>query len=196
MPLSFSKLVDFLGEKGFIPKKVYTYENACFYIELLSVKDAEQFFLYIPSKYFIEPDNFQPTIKMKQINMSSSKNITDEYGDTPDIQDIYGEVPINLYDEEKDFEEHLENNYKHSISLEKINKDDIQDIKSVYRQLKRLKFSVQNISYKVAIVFKNYICVIRRDDSIDCFSVKTSNIYTDKQFYIICDLDRFLQTCN
>ena len=59
MPLSLSKLEDFLSKQGFIPNKFFIMDNTCFYIELFAVKTSDIFLLYIPSKYSFrkDPDN-------------------------------------------------------------------------------------------------------------------------------------------
>jgi len=54
MPLSIHKLQDLFNAKGFIASKYFVHNDLCFYIELFSIKTADIFFLYIPTKYEIE----------------------------------------------------------------------------------------------------------------------------------------------
>lgn len=184
MTLSISKLEELLSSKGYVIDKYFIMDKYCFYLQILSIHTSELFLLYIPSKYNfeVEGDN---VYKIKYINISSPT-----YGSNPnaiDIQDTYG---IQNYDilEEK-VEEHLESNYKHGIELSDISKDDTEIIKSIFRQMKRLKYSVQNLKYKLAIFYKNYICAIRRDDSIDCFFVKNYERDEAKKLLIVADLE-------
>ena len=129
---------------------------------------------------------------MKYIDMASSGNLADEYAGKQgnnDIVNTYGDMQVQLSPDKDEMEEHLENNYKQAISLDEISNDDITDIKAIYRQLKRLKFCVQNLKYKLAITYKNYICAIRRDDSIDCIMIKNYPRDPVKQLLVIVDLE-------
>ena len=69
MPLSIKKLEKLLAIKGFIPNKFFVMHNVCVYIEVISINNADIFFLYIPSKYeFII--NGSNTHKIKYIDTS------------------------------------------------------------------------------------------------------------------------------
>jgi hypothetical protein len=196
MPLSIAKLQEFLSSKGFVPNKYFIIDGSCFYIELFCLKTADIFLLYIPSKYDIRVRPDSNVYKIKYIDMGSSDNLTDEYAGKPDnldIENAYGNMQVHLSPDKDKMEEHLESNYRHAISLNDISKDDTTDLKGVYRQLKRLKYCVQNLKYKLAIIFKNYLCSIRRDDSIDCFAVKNYPREDCKQLLVIIDLETFYE---
>jgi hypothetical protein len=189
MPLSLSKLDDFLISKGFYINKYFILDNSLFFVELYSPKIAETFYLYIPSKYTIEiKDKRDNMYKLKSIDIEKGENIADEYGEIPhNIEDIYN-ANINLLPKDG-VEEQLQNNYRQDIKLKDISKDDNEFLKSLYRQLKRLRYCVQNIPYKLAIQYKNYILPIRRDDTIDIYSIKNFSRDTNKKIYIIIDLE-------
>lgn len=194
MPLSIAKLQDFLSSKGFVPNKYFTMEGSCFYIELFCLKTADIFLLYIPSKYDIQVKSDNNVFKIKYIDMSNSDNITDEYAGQPDnldIENAYGNMQVQLSPDKDKMEEHLESHYRHGISLSDISKDDTTDLKGAYRQLKRLKYCVQNLKYKLAIIYKNYLCAIRRDESIDCFTAKNYPREDCKQLMVVIDLETF-----
>lgn len=194
MPLSFTKLNEFIISKGFIPNKYFVMDGYIFYIEIFSLKTSDIFLLYIPSKYDIEPMKTENVYKIKYIDMSNSDNITDEYAGLPnnvDIENAYGNMQIQLSPDKEGLEEHLENNYRHTISLKDISKDDTTDLKAIYRQLKRLKYCVQNLNYKLSIVYKNYICSIKRDDSLCCLTIKNYPREDSKKLFIVVDLETF-----
>lgn len=193
MPLSISKLQEFLTNKGFVPTKYFIMDEAIFYIELFSIFTAEIFLLYIPSKYnfYIKDEN---THKIRYIDMQESDNLTDEYAGVPDnidVENAYGNTDINLSPDKDHIEKDLEKHYNKPISLKEISKEDIITLKSLYRQIKRLGFCVQNIKYKLGILYKNYICAIRRDDTISCFSIKHFPRDEKKKLLIIVDLETF-----
>lgn len=196
MPLSIHKLQELLLTKGFAPTKYFIQDNLCFYVELLS-KSADIFLLYIPSKYdiTIKPDDVSaPTYKIRYIDMNTEENITDEYAGKPDDLDVeatYGDTHIELSPDKEKIEEHLENNYKHPISLRDMSKDDATDLKALFRQMKRLTYCVQNLKYKLGVFYKNYICSIRRDNSISCFDVKHHPQISCKKLMVVVDLETF-----
>lgn len=196
MPLSISKLQNFLARKGFIANKYFVMNGSCFFIELFCLKTADISLLYIPSKYYIQVNFKENVYKIKYIDMESSDNLPDEYAGQPnnfDIENTYGNMQVLLSPDKDRLEEHLENNYRHAISLKDISKDDTIDLKALYRQLKRLKYCVQNLSYKLGIIYKNYICAIRRDDTIDCFAIKNYTRGHCKQLMVIIDLETFYE---
>lgn len=192
MPLSISKLQDLLGAKGFIPNKYFVMDGMVFYIELFAVKTSDIFLLYIPSKYNFTIKSGDNVFKIKYIDMDGSETVEDEYAGTPDNVDIevaYGDVNIELSPDKNKIQEHLEDGYRRPISLKDISKDDTVSLKALYRQMRRLRYCVQNIKYKLAVMYKNYFCAIRRDDSIDCMTIKNYPRIDCKKLMVVADLE-------
>ena len=193
MPLSISKLEDLLNLKGFLATKFYIMHDVCVYIEILYKTNAESFLLYIPSKYKFIVKNIPNKYEIKYIDIKEINNITENYAGIPDKNDIentYKEIDINL-NQGDDMEEQLEEKYKKQIILRDITNNDYKEVKDTVRQLKRLKFCIQNVKYKIAILYKNYLCTIKRDDSIECFLIKKINNANCKKLYITVDLELF-----
>ena len=195
MPLSVDKLIDLLNSKGFLINKYFILDGLCFYLEIFSIKTAEVFLLYIPSKYEFEISKKMSSVyKIKYINMESSDNVMDEYAnENQEPEDVYGDMNVELSPDKEKIEEHLENNYKHAIDLKDISDEDTNTLKAIYRQTKRLKNCVQNLKYKIGIGYKNYLCGIRRDDTISCFLIKHMERIDKKKLYVIVDLETFYE---
>jgi predicted DNA-binding protein YlxM (UPF0122 family) len=196
MPLSLRKLENLLASKGFVSTKFFELDGSCFYIELYSIQTADTFLLYIPSKYTFQFTDEPNVFKIKYLEMSGADNITDEYAmkqEDLNIEDIYGDTNIELPHGKQNLEQNLENYYKHPITLKDISNEDTMVLKAIYRQIKRFKYCVQNLKYKLSILYKNYICAIRRDDSIDCFSIKNYPRDNFKKLLIIVDLETFYE---
>jgi len=194
MSLSLAKLENLLVSKGFVVINYFELDEACFYIELFAVKTADTFLMYIPSKYNFPITNGTNSFKIKYLDIDNADNVPDEYAvkqEDVDIEDIYGNTNIELSADKKNMEEELENNYKRPISLRDISGNDTLTLKAIHRQLRRFKYCVQNLKYKLAVIYKNYICAIRRDDSIDFFSVKNYPRNDSKKLMIIIDLETF-----
>lgn len=195
MPLSLNKLEKLLSTKGFIIKKYFIIHGLCVYIEILSIINADFFMLYIPSKYEIKVENNENTYNVEYIELNENGNIPEDYAgetDNFDLEKNYDEIDIDFSKNEKnDLAEHLEENYNHPVCLKDMNKDDKKNLQDVFRQLRRFKFCVQSIKYKLAIIFKNYLCCIRRDDSLECFSIKNYSTKENKRLMISMDLETF-----
>lgn len=190
MPLSLTKLQSLLFKKGFLVKKYFSIDNFCVFIELYAVKTSELFFLYIPSKYDFDCSHEQENYKIKDLDINISATTNDEYATANDgLIEKYRNYMINITPEDGKVLQELENNYKQNINLKDISDEDFTAIKSIYRQLRRLKYCVENIKYKIAILYKNFLCCIRRDDSISCFAIKKYEGSPIKKLYIISDLE-------
>jgi len=195
MPLSLQKLEKLLSLKGFIPCAFYIIDKLCVYIEVISV-DGEIFLLYIPSKYkfTIEKHDSIPVYKINYIELDEPNNIPDDYAGVPDqndVENIYQE--IDLSPSKGDIDKHLEENYKKNIQLQELKREDFKELKDISRQLKRLKFCVQNVRYKISILYKNYLCSIKRDDSIECYVIKKYPFKNYKKMYVSVDLELFYE---
>lgn len=194
MPLSINKLKEYLASKGFIPVRFFVLDDLIFYIEVLSSQNAGTFFIYIPSKYEFGVKKGEDNYKIRYVDMEGGDNTADEYaGGSVSVESIYRGDDINLSPDNGKIEEHLENNYRRPISLDDISSEDSVELRSIYRQMRRLRYCVQDIKYKVAIINKNYICAIRRDDSIDCFVIKHYPRRNHKKLMIVADLEMFYE---
>lgn len=194
MPLSVNKLEKLLSTKGLIPKKYFAVDGLCVYMEVISISNADSFMLYIPSKYEINIGRGNDIYKMNYIDVDETGNIPTEFAGEPDNFDLenqYDEVDMNnVSDNSKgDMILQLEENYNHPISLKDINKDDTNNLREIFRQLRRLKFCVQSIKYKLCIIYKNFICCIRRDDTFEGFAVHRLGGNTERKLMVSLDLE-------
>jgi hypothetical protein len=124
----------------------------------------------------------------------SEDNTADDYAGKPDehvVENTYQEIDVKMSPtvQGNNIGHHLEENYKRSITLKDISPEDSKELKDIIRQLKRLRFCVQNVKYKIAILYKNYLCSIKRDDSIECFSIKKYRGKACKKLFVTCDLE-------
>lgn len=195
MPLSLNKLEKLLTVKGLLPKKFFIMHNLCVYIEVLSISNADSFMLYIPSKYEIHVGSGDDVYKVRYIDITEDGNIPGDYAGDPDNFDLeqqYDEVDIDLSPDNRrhsDMAGHLEENYNHPVSLKDISKEDTNKLREIFRQLRRLKFCVQSLKYKLCILYKDYLCCIRRDDTFECFVVRYLRGPAERKLMITLDLE-------
>ena len=103
--------------------------------------------------------------KISYVDIKEDGSIPDEYAEEPDnfdLENAYTEVDIALDSSHNDMAGHLEESYNHPLSLKDMSKEDKTNLREIFRQLRRLRFCVQNLKYKLCIVYKGYLCCIRR----------------------------------
>jgi hypothetical protein len=195
MPLSINKLEKLLSKKGLLPKKYFTMHGLCVYIEVLSISNADSFMLYIPSKYEISISDMENVYKTRYIDVSEDGNIIGDYAGEPDnfeLEKEYDEVDIDLSPDNRhrdDMAGYLEEHYNHPLSLKDITRDDTKHLREIFRQLRRLKFCVQSLSYKLCILFKDYLCCIRRDDTFEGFAIQNLRGPSEMKLMVTLDLE-------
>ena len=166
------------------------------YLEVFNTLTAENFLLYIPSKYEISTDGVvgNDIYKISYIKINENGYIPGDYGGEPDdyeLQKQYEEVDVNFTPDLKrtDLTERLEHNYNYPVALKDIGKDDVSKLREIFRQLRRLKLCVQNVKYKVCIIYKSYMCCIRRDDTFEAFKIKNYSNEGNRRLYVSLDLE-------
>ena len=208
MPLSVNKLVKLLSAKGFVPLRFYTLSGTCAFVEIISLKNGDTYMMYIPSKYEFDTSRYENNLKLKNIDIDDEDkkdiNIPSEYAGEPeglDVEEKYegqisldSEYPYSKKDSD-DFklEDKLVDHYRRPILLKDIDSQDNQDVKCIFRQLKRLKFCVQNLRYKLMIIYRRFLCVIHRQDYIECFFCKKLPLSNHRKLIITMDLELFYE---
>lgn len=193
MPLSLNKLETILTEKGFIPISYFTNKKMVMLIHLVCQRSNKMFFLYIPSKYDFETGNRENVFDVIYFDFDNPV----EDADIVDIKDLenhkYKEIILDMTDKDNgEIKSVLEKKYNRPINMNKIAADDLNIIKSIYRQLRRFRNCVQDLEYKIIIIYKYYICMIRRDNSIDVLRITNYTHKTpEKKMYVVSDLEMF-----
>jgi hypothetical protein len=164
-------------------------------MEIISITDADTFLLYIPSKYKFVTPPAKNVFKIKYLDIDeSADNTADDYAGEPDehtVENTYREIDVNVSPTVMggNIAPHLEENYKRAITLKDISTEDLKQLKDIVRQLKRFRFCIQNVKYKIAIMFKNFLCAIKRDDSVECFYVKKYRGKDCNKLFVTTDLE-------
>jgi hypothetical protein len=194
MRLSLSKLERFLSSKGFVSKAFFTLDRNCIFIEVVNVNTTDTLFLYINQNYELDTSKKQDVFKLKIVDTDSDNfedDIKDKYAPEPDNIDIekdYEEIDISE-NKRENMEEFLEDNYKKELSIRDINKEDTIRLKEISRQLKRMKFCVQTIKYKLCILYKNYLCVINIENEIELYQIRNYDGEDTRNLYTSIDLE-------
>ena len=182
MSLSLTKLEEFLYNNNFNPISYFCFEGYCFMLEANHNNLQQSFYIYIPSKYIFKIDKNQE----RPIHILNTINLTFDTDFVDDEQ--HKEQPVRL-DEDEKLENTLENNYKKNIDLKNVPHQDVLALKEIHRQLKRLKGLVENINYKLCIIYKNFLTIIRRDNSIEFYTIQNIKKNRFKKLGIVTDLE-------
>jgi hypothetical protein len=191
MTLSMLKLEELLRSNGFLINKKFMIHGYAVYLEIFNINNAEIFLLYIPSKYEIYVEERTNAYKIKYIDLNEDdiENIKDKT-ETIDIEKEYEDINVQFSPEKgEDLEKTLKDNYANDIALKDVNKEDINSLKDILYQLSRLKLCIKNIKYKLSILYKNYLCCVKRDNTIECFIIKNYPKQDEKNIYITTDLE-------
>jgi hypothetical protein len=192
MPLSFSKLEKLLVKKGLIPKKYFSIDGYIVYMEIFNIKNSDCFMVYIQSKYDISIDEHENNVyKIKYVDITEDGHIPNDYAGEIDENAVEEEIDIETKNNQyEDITEQLEEKYNRPISLTNTKQaNDTIKLKEVFRQLRRLKSCTKNIKYKFVIMFSDYLCCIRRDDTYECFYISKFEGIADKKMMISIDLE-------
>jgi len=195
MTLSLQKLEKLLGRKGLLPKRYFTIGGMCVYIEVLVIENADIFFLYIPSKYDIKAPKSSSSFKISVIDVNEDGTIAGDYAgelDNAELEKRYEEVDIEINpgtQTNENIEGRLVDNYNHPLSLQDVSKQDMKQLREVFRQLKRLRLCVQSLKYKLCIIFNHYLCCIRRDDTFEGFTIKNFFGKDERKLYVSINLE-------
>lgn len=193
--LSLHKLGKMLTSHNLDPVRYFAVSGSCTYIEVRARENADRFLLYIPSKYEVQVASSSNVFEVSYLEVDSDGNIAELYAGDPDdveLEKKYEEVELNDAErlmKEKDLEGSLEENYNRPVSLKDRSKTDRQKLHGIFRQLRRLKLCVQNLKYKLCICYKNYLCCVHRDDSLQGFTITGMSGVSQTQLLVTIDLE-------
>ena len=85
----------------------------------------------------------------------------------------------------------IDEGYDKTIDFDKITNENKNDIQIIWKQLKRLKYSVRNLKFKIIISEGKFFCFISRNNDIECCIKKKYDgpNYPKKKFYLSTDLE-------
>lgn len=200
MPLSIIKLHKLLNMNGFLVNSIYTIENQASYIDLFNIENADNFLLYIPSKYEINIDeNSDLNLNIYSLNYIDEKELMAKFNEF-EMDKEYNKIDKFLNNESsslKNIEKNIQEDYDKDIILKDLSIHETENIKELYDQITRLRLCIKNIKFKVAVLHKNILACVRRDNDIDLFNISKFKGTNSRKLFIIIDLETlFADTVN
>lgn len=189
MSISIQKLRKLLDKCDFFVNDIFSMNKLCMYIHVVSKKNGHNYIMYIPSKYDINVSNIK-SYELKEINnVMNTKDVTFEYGydkSNKNFEKLYE----NINRSSNVSEDTLTNNYKKDIQITDVKSKLNEEVKSLYRQINRFKFSVENIKYKLVIKYNSYLCCIDRQNDICFYYIKNyDNSSSYKNLLVSFDIE-------
>ena len=182
MPSSINKLQTLLNSNNIVIKNIYLFEKKCIYLEVLCLQNGNKIMVYIPSKYNININNsdIDSSINIYELEkfIINSKNNIEIYTGEVSDQDLtnnYKEILIESNDIENsvvDPENKLESKYQKHIVLNNLIKEDEKYILDIIRQIKRLKFCVEHLEYKIGFKYKHFLVCLTSNNELNYFCIK------------------------
>ena len=209
MTINVKKLQKKLVSNGFFADKFYQKNGYCTMIDCYVVSTGQKFILTVPGDYemYIDPDS--DTFSIKSVVLPDMKNsITEEYENDIsnfDVAEQYESDLPNVFENEEDISNTLSKEYNYEIPLEEDNPESIRALKDVYRQLERLKYTVNSGKYSLGIFYKNYIFklnnVKNRRSVISIDQVMNSQgskfeVKDTRHLFITIDIEDFFESLN
>lgn len=195
--MTIKALTRYLADRDFLVKKYFVLDETYFLIEVISVLTAEFFYLYVPDSFEMKKDTpSDTTYSIKYVELKISNDKVSEYivNDDNLVDNAYHNIDNDLERVTENIENSLEKRYNKDITLTDITQKDMGELKSMNRQLGRLKNCVETLDYKICIFYKNFFGIIRRTGNcIDFFKIRDYNQVEKKQFFIVISLDSFLK---
>ena len=192
MSVSLDNLKKLLQKKNLEPQRYFELYGRCAFIEVIDGTNGNTYMFYIPSKYELVLEN-ERVYNISPIDVSSSDldNYTGNYSYNT-IDDVYDNLEVTINDNSKIFDQ-IVDNYRKTIDVDTKKNIEYEDIISLYRQMIRFKYCVQNIKYKFVIFYKNYMCVLHIGDDIECFKIKHVPFEKNRKLLILIDLELFYE---
>ena len=199
MPLSYNKLNSLFLSKNLVPTTCFTISNTCVFIETFYSLNGQRYLFYVPSKYEISSVGIPTkTFKLKYLDIEPDNIVGDTFTKytekmyNQDISDKYGTLDLSSkIKSNNDMEEHLNNQYKNPIEIKEVDKLDNRELRSAFRQLRRLRLCMEKLKYKAVIMYKSYLCVLRVDNDMECYFIKNYPFGDIKQLYVMTNIEEF-----
>ena len=193
MTLSIEKLEKLLKNNGFVPLMYFTLDGYCMYVQIMSISNTCILMLYIPSKYVFKIPLGEYIYCLKSFNLDEQNTVLYDVSETKMKESCSN---TDLYTNNISgcsIETHLENNYNNPVENENDINQDFKIINSIVRQIRRLRYCVQHIKYKIVMFYKNYLYVVHRNNSIECFQIQNYKCVPLRKMLVSADLELFYE---
>ena len=177
--IQFATIEQFLNGNDFQIVRVWENENRIFLIEIASLIRAIPILIVVGTNlnvYTQEYTRFQITYHAVSDDMKTSElELQDQYSNV--------DIPIVAHDKER-----LNQMYKRGVILHSTKQTTEDQLRSIKNQLHRLKFSIQGLPYKLAIVQDNCLGILNSEDVVFTYTIK-NQLKNSRSLYVVVQLD-------
>lgn len=195
MSLSIEKLEYFLQINQFHIVHYYVIKTSiqeeCRYIELTTPNTVDTIFMYIPENYHFNV-SYKPniiTLYPIEYKINDNTDTIEQFIHSPDNMisktyskvDVHSTIPTSFH--KNAMSTHLDEMYNQSITTYR--DDDKMIMQHIYRQIRRLKYTIQGTQHNMAIFHRNFCGFLNLNKTIHMFEHKSD--VPKRQIYIIVD---------
>lgn len=195
--LSIEKLEHFFQMNQLHVVKYYTiknsYQEECRYIELQTPYTVDTILMYVPEKYHINV-SYKPnlvTLYPIAYTVKDDTDTIDQFIHSPDASilknygkvDVHSSIPTSFH--KQAMSTHLDEMYNQTVTVYK--DDDKMMMQNIYRQIRRLKYTLQGTQHNLAIFHQSFSGFLDGGKNIKMYESKEH--IPLRQIYIVVDFN-------
>ena len=166
---------------------IYGFEDECVFLKIYITNNADYFLLYISSRYTIYTSDDYKLVNVKYIDLSETEEVAEDFANNEENDDYIEEQYDNIINNKNNMIEVIRS-YNKQLEIKDYKKLSI--FKEVVRFVKRLRYCVSNQNIKIGIVYNNFLCCVKKDNSLDTYEIKNEESKA-RILYIVIDIDSF-----
>lgn len=197
MALSFEKLRRILTKYRYQVISLYVYMDTVMFVQIVSVLSGNTYLLYVPSRYEMAPSAGETIYKISDL----TDDVGDEFRPEPDdaaMNEMYGDVHVDRIfggqdADADDVASSLNDNYRKRVYVTDAEKKKSVVAAELRRQLRRFRYAVEDLDYKLAIIQDDVMSRIDSNNDIEPFAISNGAVSTKRRIYAVIHLDTFVE---
>lgn len=178
--LSIEKLQYFAQNNGFRLGKIFTHNDQCCMVELISIHTINNILLNIPEKYKFQ---LPPDVRVYAIHRTNNTHQPTKNDEIDGYVHVSESVLSNTYSNMESMSvssssklpmsEHLNETYKTNVIIDDIKGKRKVSQSDMCRQLERLKYCIKGMTHKLALIDSPYIVMLNHEDQVEVYECNT-----------------------
>jgi len=195
--LTIEKIQHFAAHNGFEIHKIFTKDSYCVLIELMMIHTVDFILLRIPHKYKFQIPSQVQTYPLVEVGNSDTLEDINEYTQIPEsfiassYSDMDAIIQLPQTNRNLSISDHLNTTYKQNVILDTMQSVDQAQVKEIHRQLSRLKYCIQGMSYDLAILHSTTLEVLNDQKQIAIYHCTSLPHTTPYKLYVVVSFKFF-----
>lgn len=185
---TLEQIQNYLNKLNMKIDTIYTIDDDCVFLKIHMTQISDFFVMYISSRYTIYKSNKYNCIEIKYVDLTETEEVAEDFANIDNEDDI--EEDYDNIDNDNNNIESIVRSYNKQLETKDYKK--LNDFKEIIRLIKRLRYCVSSQTLKIGIVYNNFICCVKKDNSLDTYEFRR-NFESLRQLYIFIDIDSFFK---